>query len=93
LSPSKLVNISRKCQPGNKTIQVENNGSSSWEVEDSENSEDEEAKRYKRNANMVKKRIKGREDICEVLVQVGQQVPKLHFVDDLDAGNETPYFD
>jgi hypothetical protein len=93
LSPSKLVNISRKSQPGNKMIQEENSGSDSWEVEDLKNSEDEEAKRYKRNANMVKKGIKGREDICEALVQVGHQVPKLHFIDDLDAGNETPHFD
>ncbi|CAL4993519.1 unnamed protein product [Urochloa decumbens] len=61
-----------------------------------ENSEeDEEAKQYKRHANMVKKGIKGREDICEALVQAGHQVPHVHVDEELDsdAGDDTPYFD
>ncbi|CAL4955769.1 unnamed protein product [Urochloa decumbens] len=41
---------SRKVQPGSKKSQAEYNGDNSWDGEDSENSEDEEAMQYRRNA-------------------------------------------
>ncbi|KAK8445163.1 hypothetical protein SEVIR_9G269700v4 [Setaria viridis] len=66
-------------------------GGSDWEHENSK--EDEEAKQYRRHAKMVKKGVKGREDVCEALVQVRHQVPQLYIDEELDAGNDTPYFD
>ncbi|XP_022683953.1 uncharacterized protein LOC111257893 [Setaria italica] len=65
-----------------------------WEGDDLENlEEDEEAKQYRRHVKMVKKGIKGREDIYEALVQARHQVPQLYVDEDLDVGNDTPYFD
>ncbi|CAO2179371.1 unnamed protein product [Urochloa humidicola] len=76
-----------------RNLQVGNNFDSDWEDNDSENSdEDQEAKQYRRNAKMVKKRIKGREEICEALVQAGHHVPQ-SIDEDLDVGSDTPYFD
>nr|TKW05450.1 hypothetical protein SEVIR_7G176500v2 [Setaria viridis] len=65
-----------------------------WEGDDLENlEEDEEVKQYRRHVKMVKKGIKGREDIYEALVQARHQVPQLYVDEDLDVGNDTPYFD
>lgn len=70
------------------------NGDSDKEGEDSENSDqDEEAKQYREYARMLKKGIKGKEEICEALVQSGHQVPEAPIDEDLDAGSDTPYFD
>lgn len=52
-----------------------------------------EANQYRRHAKMVKKGVKGREDVCEALVQARHQVPQLYVDEELDAGNDTPYFD
>jgi hypothetical protein len=62
--------------------------------EDSENSEeDEEASQYRTYAMMVKKGIKGWEEIYEASVEAGHQVTQLPIDEDMDSGSDTPYFD
>lgn len=71
----------------------ESDGSDGFHGDVDTSEDDEEARENRSNASLVKKNVKGVDEVCQTRVVTTHHVKNTPIDDDVDAGNDTPCFD